>query len=77
MAETTASPDWFDDAKHVAGPGGIYEVNTGVLLGEDGQPASAALRSARAAIAAVASRRKPRDTRQIVEGAAAAAAQKE
>jgi len=85
MAENTAPttdatwPEWFDDAKHVAGPGGIYEVNTGVLLAEDGEPASLALRSARAAFAelAAAPRRGQRDTRQIVEGEAAAAAEKE
>jgi hypothetical protein len=71
-------PAWFDAAKHVVGPGGIYEANTGVLLAEDGEPASDALRAARAAFAEVAKKeRKPRDTRQIVEGAALAAAEKE
>jgi hypothetical protein len=78
----TAIPDglpaWFTDEKHVVGPGGIYEANTGVLLAEDGEPASDALRAARAALAEVTKpARKPRDTRQIVEGAALAAAEKE
>jgi hypothetical protein len=88
-ASTEVFPDWYDAAKHVACPGGIYESGTGVLLAEDGEPASMALRAARARAVAEAEEgeaalaeierpaRKPRDTRQIVEGAALAAAQKE
>lgn len=88
MADTTTEPTegfpaWYDAAKHVVGPGGIYEAGNGVLLAEDGEPASMALRTARAALAEAAltdvekPAKKPRDTRQIVEGAALAAADKE
>lgn len=66
-------PDWFDTASHAAGPGGIFERATGVLLGEDGEPASAAVRAARAAGAEAEAAPAPkprRDTRQILEAVA-------
>lgn len=80
MAEDNAFegfPDWFDAAAHHAAPGGIYETASNVLLGEDGQPASAAVRAQRAAEAeaeASPPAKKGRDTRSIIEGHAKAVA---
>ena len=54
----------------------MFEIGTGVLLGEDGEPASGAVRALRAAAAAkpvdLTPPRRARDTRQIVEAAALA-----
>lgn len=91
-ADAVEMPAWFDAETHRTGEGGIFERATGVLLGEDGQPASAAVRASRAfaaaeaeaeaaaaeaAAAAAAAPKTRRDTRQIVEAAAVAAAEKE
>lgn len=74
-------PAWYDEALHRVADGGIFETATGVLLDEDGEPKSLAVRRLRAEAAAEAAAapakavKKPRDTRQIVESAAAAAAE--
>ena len=84
-AEAPAMPAWFDAEIHRVADGGIFETATGVLLDEDGGPKSLAVRlmradaaeAAEAAAAAAAAESAPakkgRDTRAIVEAAAAAA----
>lgn len=56
MAETdgASAPGWFDAENHRIAEGGIFERATGVLLGEDGAPFSAAVRLMRAAAAEAA-----------------------
>jgi hypothetical protein len=82
MAETSTPegyPAWFDSARHVIGQGGIFEADTGVLLGEDGEPASAAVRAARAADAPASEPPKRRRSTMtvIAEHAAVTAADAE
>lgn len=66
--ETENFPAWYDPAVHSPGGGGIIETATNTLLGEDGQPLSAAVALARAALepAPAAKTRKPRGTGEIV-----------
>lgn len=50
--EMATMPDWFDPSLHTVREGGIFETATGVKLGEDGEPQSAAVRLMRADAAA-------------------------
>lgn len=52
--DTSGLPAWFDETRHSAGNGGIFETATNTLLGDDGQPHSQAVRLARAAAAVAA-----------------------
>lgn len=69
--EKAKMPAWFDAKTHRTAEGGIFETATGVLLGEDGAPFSAAVRLSRAgepAAAAVkpARTRRPRGTETVL-----------
>jgi hypothetical protein len=85
-ADAATMPSWFDAEKHRAGEGGIFETATGVLLGEDGAPFSAAVRLSRGEAAAAAAAdpakppKKPRGTEATLAAhinASAAAGEKE
>lgn len=52
LSNAPEMPEWFDAQLHRTGEGGIFETATGVLLGEDGLPFSAAVRLMRAEAAA-------------------------
>lgn len=65
----TTLPKWFDEAKHAAGDGGVFEIATGTLLGDDGAPLSPAVAMARAGAAALEAAEaepSPRGTEQIL-----------
>lgn len=62
MSDISNAPAWFDAKHHRVAEGGIFETATGVLLGEDGEPASAAVRQLRAG-APAAPVKKPRATK--------------
>lgn len=75
--ETAApeTPEWFDAEAHVIREGGIFEAATGVLLGEDGEPFSLAVRLMRADAAAAKAAtddapakpsKKPRGTEKVL-----------
>ncbi len=88
LSDAPEMPEWFDAQLHRTGEGGIFETATGVLLGEDGLPFSAAVRLMRAEAAAAEAAtgqaapaaKKPRGTEKLLAdhiNASAAAGEKE